>query len=280
MVDYNILEQFVTFYQTGTLRETAKKLHISQPALTRNMQKLEAEFEVPLFYRTKNKISLNETGLLAAEDAAMLLKQTENMLRHARDFDRAGRTIRLGSCTPTHVAELIRCITTSCPAATISSEVKDIPRLLEGIKDETYQFALLPFCPEDDDLCYRKWGEEHLSFLLPKRHRFARRKHLSVSEMNGENMLLFQDIGFWYDLVVDKMPDSRFLIQTERYSFLELIENSIMPGFATDAFRDIFPDVSPAPDRIAVPITDPEFNVSYYLVCGKANEYKLKALFQ
>ncbi len=25
MIDYNILEQFVTFYQTGTLRETAKK---------------------------------------------------------------------------------------------------------------------------------------------------------------------------------------------------------------------------------------------------------------
>lgn len=53
MVDYNILEQFVTFYQTGTLRETAEKMHISQSTLTRNMQKLEAEFEVPLFYRTK-----------------------------------------------------------------------------------------------------------------------------------------------------------------------------------------------------------------------------------
>ena len=121
----------------------------------------------------------------------MLLKQTENMLRHVRDFDRAGRTVRLGSCTPAHVAEIIQRITAFYPAAVISSEVKDIPQLLEGIKDERYQFVLLPFCPEDDNLCYRKWGEEHLSFLLPKRHRFARRKHLSVSEMNGENMLLF-----------------------------------------------------------------------------------------
>ena len=85
MVDYNILEQFVTFYQTGTLRETAKRMHISQPALTRNMQKLEAEFQVPLFSRTRNSISLNEAGLLAAEDAVMLLKQTESMLRHVRD---------------------------------------------------------------------------------------------------------------------------------------------------------------------------------------------------
>ena len=81
MIDYNILEQFVTFYQTGTLRETAKKMHISQPALTRNMQKLEAMFEVPLFHRTKNSISLNETGLLVAEDASMLLKQTEKIGR-------------------------------------------------------------------------------------------------------------------------------------------------------------------------------------------------------
>ena len=55
-------------------------MHISQPTLTRNMQRLETEFDVPLFHRTKNSISLNETGILAAEDAKMLLKQTESRL--------------------------------------------------------------------------------------------------------------------------------------------------------------------------------------------------------
>lgn len=280
MIDYNILEQFVTFYQTGTLRETAEKMHISQPTLTRNMQKLESEFEVPLFSRTKNSISLNETGLLAAEDAKMLLKQTENMLQHARDFDRKNRTITLGVCTPVHVPELIRRITDAYPTAAISSETQNISRLLDGIKNGTYQLALLPFCPEDDGLSCRKWGEEHLSFLLPKRHRFAHRKSLSVSEMNGENMLLFQEIGFWHDLVVEKMPDSRFLLQTERYTFMELIENSTMPVFTTDYFHDTFSDTLPRLNRIAVPIADPEFNVSYYLVCSKTNHSKLKALFQ
>lgn len=127
MVDYHILEQFVTFYQTGTLRETAEKMHISQPTLTRNMQKLESVFEVPLFHRTKNRISLNETGLLAAQDAEMLLKQTENMLRNAREFDRKNRTITLGACTPVYVPELVRRITDAYPAAPLSAEVKNIP---------------------------------------------------------------------------------------------------------------------------------------------------------
>ena len=278
MVDYNILKQFVTFYRTGTLRETAEKMHISQPALTRNMQKLETEFEVPLFHRTKNSISLNETGLLAAEDAEMLLRQTENMLRHARDFDRKNRTIILGSCTPVLIPELIRRITDAYPMAAISSETQNISQLLDGIRNGTYQLALLPFCPEDDGLSFRKWGEEHLSFLLPKRHRFARRKSLSVSEMNGENMLLFQDIGFWHDLVVEKMPDSKFLVQTERYTFLELVENSTMPVFTTDYSHNVLPDTIPALSRVAVPITDTEFNVSYYLVCKKEHSKKFGSL--
>lgn len=280
MVDYNILEQFVTFYQTGTLRETAEKMHISQPTLTRNMQKLETEFEVSLFYRTKNSISLNETGLIAAEDAEMLLKQTENMLRRARDFDRKNKTITIGFCTPVCIPELVRHITDIYPMAAISSETKNIPQLLDGLRNNTYQLILLPFCPEDENLSCRKWREEHLSFLLPKRHRFARRKSLSVSEMNGENMLLFQDIGFWHDLVVEKMPDSRFLVQTERYSFWELIENSTMPVFTTDYYHDSFSETPPITNRITVPITDPEFNVSYYLVCNKGNRGKLGALFQ
>lgn len=278
MVDYNILEQFVTFYQTGTLCETAKKMHISQPTLTRNMQKLEAEFEVPLFHRTKNSISLNETGILAAEDAEMLLKQTKNMLRHARDFDRKNKTITLGSCTPVYIPELIRRITEIYPSTAISSETKSISQLLEGVKNGSYQLILLPFCPENDELSCRKWGEEHLSFLLPKRHRFARRKSLSVSEINGENMLLFQDIGFWHDLVVEKMPDSRFLVQTERYTFMELIENSTMPVFTTDYCRNTLPETLPAMARVEVPITDPEFNVSYYLVCKKEHSKKFNCL--
>ncbi len=96
--------------------------------------------------------------------------------------------------------------------------------------------------------------------------------------MNGENMLLFQDIGFWHDLVVEKMPDSRFLVQTERYTFLELVENSIMPSFATDFFQNAFPDSEPAVARVAVPIENPEFNVTFHLVCRKEHKEKFAGL--
>ncbi len=151
----------------------------------------------------------------------------------------------------------------------------EFPLLMDGVKNGTYELVLLPFCPEDSELQCIKFGEEHLSFLLPKRHRLAKRKSLSVSEMNGENMLLFQEIGFWHDLVLDKMPDSRFLMQTERYTFLELIENSSMPVFTTDAYQG--PE---SHDRVSVPITDPEFNVTYYLVFKRENKKQYELLMK
>ncbi len=65
MFELNQLEQLLTVAECGTLSAAAEKLHLSQPALSRSMQRLEAELSVPLFSRQKNKIALNENGRLA-----------------------------------------------------------------------------------------------------------------------------------------------------------------------------------------------------------------------
>ena len=275
MIDLRILEQFVTFYHTGTLSDTAEKMHISQSTLTRNMQKLEADFGVSLFSRTRNSIALNANGLMAAEEAELLLRQADALLLHVRNFDYRNRTILLGVCTPIFTSDLIRRLNNLYPEAAISAETKSISHLTEGLQKGDYQLILLPFCPKEEAFFAAKLCEEHLSFLLPKTHRFARRDSLSVSEMNGENILLFQDIGFWHDLVVEKMPDSRFLLQSERYSFLELTENSVLPVFTTN----FAPLPTQDSNRVAIPITDPEFHVTYYLVCRKENRAKYSSLF-
>ncbi len=265
MLDFYILEQFVTFYHTGTLIEAATQLHISQSTLTRGMQRLESEFGVPLFIRTKNSIALTEAGKLAAIDAEMILHQCENMLRRVQDFDRRSRTIMIGACAPVPVTNAVQRLTGLFPSVAISSELKGLPDLLAGLEENSYHLIILPYAPTEPDMISIPLCTEHLYFYLHKKHRYAKRKSLKVGEMNGENMLLFQDIGFWYDLVTEKMPDSRFLLQSERYSFIELILNSTMPAFTTDSI----PCDQPVSDRVKVAIEDEEFNVTYYLTGKK-----------
>lgn len=275
MIDYPILQQLVTFYHTGTLVETAEKLHISQSTLTRSMQKLESEIGVSLFIRTKNSIALNETGRQVAQDAEKLLQQTENMIRNAKEFDRKNRTILFGSCAPYPLYELSRTLSEQYPEATISSELRKIPALLQGLDDDTYQLVLLPFKPVDPALIAKEFCQEQLFFLLPLDHRFADRESLSTSDINGETLLLVQEIGFWYDLALQNMPDSRFLLQNDPYAFIELINNSTLPAFTTSAA----PEKSIPENRVKIPISDSDSKATYYLVCKKEHVEKYQMLF-
>ena len=278
MLTYEEMQYFLAFSECGTLTQVAEEFNISQPTITRAMKKAEAQFEVPLFSRTKNSIELNDNGRLAAEEIRLLLRQTDEMLERVRAFDRSRRTISLGSAAAVQLPALVSALSSIFPDKSISSELKLPQELLTGLKKNTYQLVILPKDPAEaapDRYYSRKIGSEHLMFYLPKNHRYARRKSLSLSEMNGENMLLYSDIGFWAEIVRQKMPDSRFLVQDERYSFRELIRNSILPCFTTDlAF-----DARLTEDRRAVPISDPEVNVTYYLVCRKGDRRRYRNLF-
>ncbi len=62
MINLQHLEQLITVDKEGTLSRAAEVLLISQPSLTRNMRQLEDDLGVRLFERSKNKLSLTETG--------------------------------------------------------------------------------------------------------------------------------------------------------------------------------------------------------------------------
>lgn len=276
MLSYEEMQYFVAFAKTGTLSDVADQYNISQPTITRAMKKAEIEFSVSLFDRTKNSIKLNDNGAFAGEELSLILKQTDEMVRKVRAYDRANRTISIGSGAAVQLPELVRRLTAAYPDKPISTELKKPSELLDGLDKNFYQLIILPFELDDPAYCSVKIGEEHLMFLLPKKHRFAMRKSLSLAEINGGNMLLFSEIGFWADIVKRKMPDSRFLVQNERYSFEELITNSILPCFTSDL---VLRQNGPRGDRIAVPIDDPEVNVTYYLVCRKENRKAFAAFF-
>ena len=276
MIDLFELEQFVAFASYGTLSKAAEKLHISQPTLTRAMQKLETDFGVSLFHRTKNKMELNENGLFALQQARKVLNQVQTMMDSVHAYDLARNTISIGACAPVPMLDIVQDTTRLYSNRKISSQIIDNEDLLNGLYEGTFDLIILPYKPEGQDLCFKEYGSEKLFFALPLTHPQANSEGLYLKELDGENILIFSNIGFWYDLHVKKMPHSRFLVQNERFDFDELVQSSILPSFVSD--RTIKVEGTP-PNRSIVPILDPEVQVSYYLVCLKSSREKLKNLF-
>lgn len=276
MIELYELRQFAAFANAGTLSEAAEILHLSQPALSRNMKKLEYDLGITLFIRKKNRLELNENGEYVLALTQKLLEDADSLTVKAREFDRRNRTIVLGVCAPAPVWRLAPLISNLYPHMTLQTEMDECRRLLTGLESNIYQLIAVNEKPEGKQYYCKECGRESLMFALPKGHKYARRKSLSFAEMNGENILLMSDIGFWNFIQTKKMPDSRFLTQSDRFDFNELVQASSLASFTSDLAEKY---IEVASRRINVPISDEEATVTYYLVCKSENKKEFMPLF-
>ena len=129
MIELYELRQFAAFAEAGTLSGAAELLHLSQPALSRNMKTLEDELGITLFERKKNKLELNENGKYVMELTRKLLEDADSFAAKARDFDRRNRTITLGVCAPAPVWRLAPLISNVFPSMALQTEMDDDCRL-------------------------------------------------------------------------------------------------------------------------------------------------------
>lgn len=61
-MELNILQNFLVIAQTGNISKAAQILHLSQPALSRQLQALESELGVTLVKRSSRQLNLTAAG--------------------------------------------------------------------------------------------------------------------------------------------------------------------------------------------------------------------------
>lgn len=273
MLELYDLEKLVVFRREGTLVAASEKLLISQPALSRSMRKLEDEMGVELFTRSKNRMELNENGLLAADLAEKLLGEADSLVSRVRQLDRSRHTVSVGSVAPEPLWELAAAIGSAYPGMTVSSGLAEADSLLAGVQDETYSFVVLTFAPQLPGVEVLPFGSEKLCFLLPMNHPLAGEAELRLADLNGETMLLRPNLGFW-TRTLESLPDTRFLVQQEDYAFGELIRASSLPAFTTDRVQRRY---GATEGRVAVPISDAGTSVDYFVAYRSADKKRLAA---
>lgn len=213
---------------------------------------------------------------MAADCARQVLDKCQDMISRVQAFDRSQRTILVGSCAPMPLWEIPPALSDLYPDRTISWEMRENDVLLQGLRDDVYQLIILPYPVEEPGISCVKYGEEHLYFSLPPAHPLSGSKGLYMRDLNGETMLLRNRLGFWRELTLRKMPDTRFLEQ-EDMAFDELVRSSALPIFTTDAALDR--EGAPL-NRVNVPILDREANVTYYCLSQPRGRTDLRAFLK
>ena len=276
MPELRHLEYLVAIAEEGTFSAAAESLHVTQPALTRMMQRLEEELGLELFERTKNRAELNEAGRLAVDCAKAVLESAAQMTERMERYRRSLTTVTVGSCAPGPTFTLIPRLTSLHPEMTISSVLQPEDKLRGGLLNGTFQMIALSHPWQEKDVLCRPYVRERLMVSLPRKHPLANRKELRISDLAGLTMLLSSGLGIWQELHEKKMKDVHFIIQNDRKALHELISASDVPNFVTNLSRQY---ISFVPEnRVAIPLTDPEAMVQFYLCAGKKQKQLLDSV--
>lgn len=276
MIEIHLLEVLDAFAKEGTLSKAAEVLLTSQPALTRSMKKLEDELGVSLFNRTKNHMSLNETGKVAAEYAQHVLREDRLFEERVKAYDLSLRTLSIGYCAPIPQTIMTPIINNLFAGMTISADMKDDSSFIQKLYDHTYQLAVTHEQPQDKNLYFKKCGHEELFISVKPSDPLSFYPEVHLSDLDGKSVLLLANIGFWMELVHEQTPSAHYLIQIDNSSFMELLNHSDYPCFSSSYYlrRN---EVNEG--RINIPIADPLSKTDYYLVCLKSQYKKFKKLF-
>ena len=161
------LEQFKAIAESRTMREAADKLFISQPALSQNLKKLEAELGCTLFDRSHNQLSITPYGEILLAHAHRILfdlKEVSAEIDALKQQD--AQTIHIDSFYLPLSLFVLPQVANTFPDLRFDASIVTSTVLAKRVIDGITDIAFLPrqFCPAH--LAFRTIQEERLLLSL------------------------------------------------------------------------------------------------------------------
>ncbi len=272
MIELVQLQHLIAVSEHGTISAAADVMHLSQPALTRSLQRLEKELGVTLFDRKRNRAVLNQVGELAVNRAKAVLASMEDLAMDLQVYAARLSTIAIGSCGPAPMWDLAAELGERYPEHTIASELADTETLISGLQKGRYRLILTDRFVELPGVLCRRFTEERLCVALPLSHPLSGRASVRLAELGNERILCYRDMGIWQRIIANN-PSPRYLVQSDREILTELISASDLPCFSSNLTGSRIPLPG---SRVRVPLADEEASVTFFLCAREVD----RALFQ
>jgi DNA-binding transcriptional LysR family regulator len=214
-IDLKQLKYFLAVAEEKSFSRAAERLHISQPPLSQQIQKLESELGVRLFARTTRSFELTAAGKALMGEATDLLSRMRVTIETVRQIDR-GEVGRLrvgivGSAMWGPIPRLLEEFQTRFPKVTWTLHELGPNDQYEALRSRQIDvgFWREPRTDEDvlkhanlrQELCFR----ENVCVALNHGHPLAKQKDIELADLAGQPMLT---------LSLDKSGFARYLMQS------------------------------------------------------------------
>jgi LysR family cyn operon transcriptional activator len=191
-LDLRRLRNFVAVAETKTISHAAQRAHLSQPALSRQMQSLEQELQFALFERTGRRLRLTAAGHDLLEHARKVLSEADAFIDRARTLRRGDvGVLRVGATPQTLERTLPRVLKrfgALAPGVDVRLKEGHPAAISEWLLSGDLELGLIPYRPELREGC-RRAGTIHL-IVVGLASRSRARRTIEVAALDRVRVLV------------------------------------------------------------------------------------------
>ena len=175
--DLRQLVSFAEIARTGSFRQAAKTLHVAQPALSRQIKKLEAALGVSLFDRAPHRLHLTLEGRELATRLPILFSRIDRLAEMVGSAGTGGsghlRVGDAGVLTTELLAPALRQLRKNWPDLRISFVQNTSQGFFRDLLEDTIDCAFPTLQPGHLELVSHRLSTLEVGLVLPPGHRLA-----------------------------------------------------------------------------------------------------------
>jgi DNA-binding transcriptional LysR family regulator len=218
-MEFRHLRYFLVLAEELHFGRAARRLSISQPPLSLNIQQLEASVGAQLFERDSKGVRLTAAGRAFRESATALLAQAEEARLLAREIE-AGAVGRLrvgfvGSMLYRGLPQRLREFQARYPGIQVALTELNSQEQIDGLLQGRLDAGFIHTGRVPDELATRLVHSEPFVCCMPEDHPLTVRRALKLTELRGDPFVLFSRKASpdYYTRIVDMCAAEGFYPQ-------------------------------------------------------------------
>ncbi|HEX8737785.1 MAG TPA: LysR family transcriptional regulator [Pyrinomonadaceae bacterium] len=194
------LRAFVAIAEAKTFTAGAKRVHVTQAAISMQIRQLEDEVGLPLFTRTPRRVLMTEAGDLLLERARKILREHDAAVEEIAEIAGAeyGR-LRIGSAsamfTTNQLPKILQRLKTKFPKAVISVMSGTSAALVHKIINGESDVAFVSLPVENSNIQTELLFSDEIVAIANPKHPLAKQKVISAAALADEPLILGEQGG-------------------------------------------------------------------------------------
>ena len=261
------LRSFYAVARMGSFTKAAEMLHLSQPTLTTQVRFLEERYQVELFFRRGRQVVPTELGeqlMQLAQQIFTLEGDAVSLLEDAGEL-RTGH-LRVAAVGPYHVTQMLVDFNRRYPDVKVSVSTGNSEDVLDRLLDYRADVGVLAQVVSDDRFLSVPFNRHPVVVFASSEHRFAKRRSIRISELQGERMIL-REPGSTTRKALDAALAQAGVVpeMVMEIGSREVIREAVARGIGIAAVSEV--EYVPGPGLHAVRISDAQVYTYAHVLC-------------